>query len=87
VRDFEVFDAYWGERAALILDDSLQWRASAWADQNDHDHCSICWARIDSAEKTSHFAAAATLRICSGCYSSYVRPRSVDFRELGGPAA
>ena len=87
VREFEVFEGYWGERAELVLDASLDWRESTWSDPNDHDHCRICWAAINSGENTRHFAASAHLRVCLTCHSSYVQPRSIDFSELGGPAA
>ena len=86
-RDFEVFDGYWGERVALVLDESLGWNASSWTDDEAHDHCRICWSTINSEENADHLAASESLCICSGCHSSYVRPRSIDFTELGGPAA
>jgi hypothetical protein len=86
-REFDVFDGYWGERAALVLDEALIWRESAWADLDDHDHCQICSSTIDSRENARHFAASSTLRVCSGCHSAYVEPRSIDFSREGGPAA
>jgi hypothetical protein len=87
VRDFEVFDGYWGERAELVLDESLNWREAIWSVPDEHDHCRICWGTIDSAENTSHFAASAQLRVCPACHSSYVQPRNIDFSQLGGPVA
>jgi len=87
VRDFEVFEGYWGERAELVLNETLSWRESTWTDPNDHDHCRICWATINSEENACHFAASPALRVCSACHSSYVQPCNIDFSELGGPAA
>jgi hypothetical protein len=92
VRDFEVFSGYWGERAGLVLDQTLGWREPVWTDPNDHDHCRICWATISSNENTRHFAASPALRACSACYSSYVQPRKIEFSGMGfsgmgGPAA
>ena len=86
-REFPVFEGYWGERAELVLDESLAWSSAKWGETADHDHCRICWASINSEENTVHYAASPNLRVCAACYSSYVQPRSVDFRELGGPAA
>lgn len=87
VRDFEVFDGYWGERAELVLDESLDWREAIWSAPDDHDHCRICWSTINASENASHFAASAQLRICAACHSSHVQPRNIDFSQLGGPAA
>ncbi|TMA33075.1 MAG: hypothetical protein E6J87_11175 [Deltaproteobacteria bacterium] len=86
-RDFEVFEGYWGERASLVLDESLDWHGSSWSDPIDHDHCRICWATINSQENAQHFAASENLRVCPRCHSSYVQRRSIDFTALGGPAA
>jgi hypothetical protein len=83
----QAFDGYWAERAALVLDESLTWARATWEDPADHDHCSICWARIYTDENTIHYLAKRNVRVCSECYSCYVQPRSIDFRELGGPAA
>ena len=87
VRDFHVFDGYWGERAELVLDESLNWRDAIWSNPDDHDHCRICWGTISSEENTSHFAASAQVRVCPTCHSSYVQPRNIDFSPLGGPVA
>lgn len=86
-REFPVFEGYWGERAEVVLDESLNWSESTWSDPTDHDHCRVCWATISSEGNTLHFAASPTLRVCPACYSSFVRPRSIDFSALGGPAA
>jgi len=87
LREFEVFEGYWAERAELVLDESLNWADTAWTDSSDHDHCRICWATISSKENTRHFAASPSSRVCLSCYSLYVKPRSIDFSQLHGPAA
>jgi hypothetical protein len=85
-REFDVFDGYWGERAELVLDESLDWREASWSDPDDHDHCQICWGTIDS-EDARHFKVFAAVRVCPVCYSTYVKPRNIDFSKIGGPAA
>jgi hypothetical protein len=87
LREFDVFDGYWGERAELVLDESLTWRETDWSDPEDHDHCQICWDTINLNENARHFKVFAAVRICPACYSNYVEPRNVDFSKIGGPAA
>ena len=87
VREFEVFDGYWGDRAELVLDESLNWRKATWSDPDDHDHCQICWGTINLKENACHFAVFTAVRVCPDCYSTYVTPRNIDFWKLGGHAA
>lgn len=87
VQQFQVFDCYWGERAEIALDESLDWDRTTWDAPSDHDHCCFCWATISVYENTDHYMVHANLRACSACYLSYVQLRSIDFRALAGPAA
>lgn len=92
LREFDVFDGYWGERASLVLDQTLSWREAVWTDPNDHDHCRICWATIAAHENARHFAASPALRVCAACHVSHVQPHEIGFSGMGlsaqrGPAA
>jgi hypothetical protein len=77
--EFDVFDGYWGERAELVLDQTLIWQAAIWLDAADHDHCRVCWNSISATENSAHFVAAAHLRVCAECHAAYVRGRSLSF--------
>lgn len=83
----EVLDGYWGERAALVLDQSLVWHKDRWTDAADHDHCAICWASISTQENGEHFAAGCGDRVCAPCYRNYVSKRALGFIPVAAQQA
>ena len=79
VAEFEVLDGYWGERAELVLDHALAWAHDEWSIEEDHDHCSICWAAISMATNRDHFVSGSRKRVCKPCHREYVITRSLGF--------
>lgn len=75
----EVLDGYWGERAELVLDESVTWSASSWTDAADHAHCAICCTTVSTQENREHFAAGRGDRLCAACYRNYVSKRALGF--------
>ena len=80
---FQILDGYWGQRAKLVLDRNIVWRPEQWQDQDDHDHCAICWATISSSGNQAHFAAPTGERVCNACYDAYVHTRALAFIPVG----
>ena len=82
---FSVLDGYWGERAEIILDETLAWTEQCYEEPDDHTHCDICWATIQPDENSRFMTSSANDELCMACYSKYVGPRSLAFiSELSG---
>jgi hypothetical protein len=78
-RDMEVLDGYWGERAELVLDTGIVWKADRWTTPGDHDHCAICWATIADRDNADHFVATTGARVCCACHRDHVGRRGLGF--------
>ena len=81
-------DGYWGERALISLDRSLDWRELTFRASKrstreiwDHEHCGICWATIDQNENSTFMKSNEDDCICMDCFHESVEVRSIDFIE------
>jgi hypothetical protein len=45
----------------------------------DHDHCSICWAKISETQNKTYMRLDDKHCLCGDCYESYVKKRSIGF--------
>jgi len=80
---YPYLDGYWGERAELVLDATRTWRESDFHPRDaistgserfpggwDHEHCSICWSKIDRGGKGAGFVSGANDSdwVCGECH-------------------
>lgn len=75
--EYDILDCYWGDRAALVLDEQLSWTSHHWSLEDDHEHCDICWATI--ADGLDYLLSSSGHRICEHCHAKYVCSRSLAF--------
>lgn len=83
-----VLDSYWGQRATLVLDPGARWVTAAWSDPEDHDHCALCWTKVD-ADRPHHASNGRGDVVCRECHERYVLPGDLGFvtpRGAGGPS-
>jgi hypothetical protein len=81
-----VLDSYWGHRANLVLDPAARWVKAEWSDPGDHDHCALCWAKVD-ADRPQHASNGKGDVVCPECHERYVLPGDLGFirpQEPGG---
>lgn len=76
--EWTVLDGYWGERAELVFDANRKWQKALYQ-KSDHDHCAICWQTIGEGGEAEGYLSENETWICSGCYESCVRSRSLNF--------
>jgi hypothetical protein len=79
---YEAFDYYWGDRARLALDESLDWQQ---VDEPGHDHCAICWSTLGSSAGKDVYRSKDGDVICGPCFQQYVNKRSLEFIKPGVP--
>lgn len=90
-RSYPYLDSYWGERAALVHDQSRAWTLTEFHPRGavqgqeiipggwDHEHCRICWEEIAEYAQRFGYRDAGDDWVCERCYRSYVVPKSLDF--------
>ena len=80
---YPYFDGYWGERAAIVWDDTLQWQEDKFVskEQGDHDHCGICWSTISDRCNQHFMKSSQNDVLCIKCFMAYVETKSIDFVE------
>jgi hypothetical protein len=90
-RAYPYLDAYWGERAELVFDDSRAWCRAAFHPRDsirgnevipggwDHEHCGICWQKIAEYAQPFGLRDQDDNWLCEECYVRYVVPKSIDF--------
>ncbi len=72
-------DCYWGERARIALDPSLDWKLQVSPHGNTHDHCEICWATISEEDTPSYMKSSGDNSVCLDCFRNHVEARNLDF--------
>ena len=78
----ECIDGYYGERDELMLDTSLKWNRAEFVTKGnwDHDHCGICWAKIDelnSESNKAHMISNKKDLVCLKCFDKYMKSKDV----------
>lgn len=77
----EVLDGYWGERAEITLDKSIQWKESEFKTEGnwDHEHCAICWEKIAEYENQTFYLGNNRHPVCVSCYKRHIQVHDLSF--------
>jgi len=90
-RAYPYLDAYWGERAELVYDQSRIWLRREFHPRDairgdelihggwEHEHCSICWEKIAEYAQPLGWCDQNHHWLCEACHEQYVVPKSIDF--------
>jgi hypothetical protein len=79
-KTYSYLDGYWGERVSLVLDLQSCWQRKRFEPRSnwDHEHCSICWAKIMGPSHTIGYVNQEDLWLCEECYTEYLEPRDIS---------
>ncbi|MCP3929739.1 MAG: hypothetical protein GY705_11630 [Bacteroidetes bacterium] len=74
-------DGYWGERAEITLDETIEWKKCLFFTEGnwDHEHCAICWSTISENENQEYFIGNNKHPICIECYRNHIQPRDISY--------
>jgi len=75
-QEYAYLDAYWGEKAELILDTSLKWTRTEFHPSDSlHEHCLICWETIAEPAERFGYLDQNNRWVCESCYEKVHRPQ------------
>ena len=75
----DILDGYYGERAEIVLDKTRTWKQELYTNQENHDHCNVCWATIDTKSEKNFMKSDKNDVVCMKCFKEYVKINSLNF--------
>ena len=89
---YPFLDWYWGTRAALVLNERLDWHRTRFEPYDsvsldgrvfpggwDHQHCEVCWEKIGDFGQPEGFFSPPNSWVCEACYNDFIVTRSLGF--------